>query len=392
MKRKKVIYFLSLFLFICFFSNLTTYAFASIDIPTTDDFNTNTMSIIPDDILSEKFMLKTTPIGSEWHYRTDHGENLFLVLNNTKKNKSITNRISFRGAYSESDLFSICDETIYFEISFLIYKNTIIQKVWDSKSNSFITSLIQSTEDFSPKKISLNVNKKITTFSLEYILVPDESVYKKMITDEICKNYMLGEKILFSKQNDISMDWYRGIDNLEDEYYSNGAHHTILMMLDWLYSNNQTFKHRPIYMFGENDMLTDESIKDAISVYSEYSVYTPENVTQELLTHNLNKGYILILKLNPEDIAHQTNLKSHKGIYYYGPNHYIIIKGFAQIDNSLYFTSYDPFSLYSQFEDGSYKGKDRFYEASDIIETINNTGTDVYLIKQPKIYQKKESK
>ena len=386
MNKKRIIYFLFVFLFICFFKDLQIHSYAEISDSAVADSSRNTSSTIPDDILSKKFMLQTTPIGSEWHYTNDHGSNLFLVLNNIEKNKNMVNQISFRGTYSKGELFSIYDETSYFEITFLIYKNIIVQLVWSSKSNLFDISLIESTEDFSPKKISLNVNKKITTFSLEYILVPDESVYKKMITDEICKNYMLGEKILFSKQNDISMDWYRGIDNLEDEYYSNGAHHTILMMLDWLYSNNQTFKHRPIYMFGENDMLTDESIKDAISVYSEYSVYTPENVTQELLTHNLNKGYILILKLNPEDIAHQTNLKSHKGIYYYGPNHYIIIKGFAQIDNSLYFTSYDPFSLYSQFEDGSYKGKDRFYEASDIIETINNTGTDVYVIKEPKTY------
>ncbi|MCM1989842.1 hypothetical protein [Oceanirhabdus seepicola] len=384
MNKKKIIYFLSLLLFICFFSNLTTYSYVNINDTVVEAFNTNTTSTISDDILSKKFMLQTTPIGSEWHYTDAHGGNLFLVLNNIEKTKGITTRISFRGAYSECELFSIYGETLYFEINFLIYKNKIFQKVWDSKSNSSITSLIHSIEDFSPKKISLNFNEKLATFSLEYIFLSEECVLKNMITDEICKNYMLGEKVLFSKQNDISMDWYRGIDTLEDEYYSNGAHHTILMMLDWLYSNKQDFKHRPIYMFGENDMLTDESVKDAISVYSEYSIYTPINVTEELITHNLNEGYILILKINPENIAHETNMKSHKGIYYYGKDHYIIIKGFAQIDNSLYFTAYDPHSLYEQYDDGSYKGKDRFYRASDILDTINNTGTNVYVIKTPK--------
>ncbi len=384
MKKIKFICFSSLFLLICFFRIFSTYSYADISNTVVPDFNTNTMSIIPDDILSKKFMLPSTPIGSEWHYSNDSNENLFLVLNNIEKTKSITNRISFRGAYSEGEIFSLDYETIFFQITFLIYNNTIIQKVWDSKSNSFVTSLIQPTEYFSPKKISLNIHENLSTFSLKYILVPDKSVRKNIIIDEICKNYMLGEKVLFSKQNDIDINWYRGNDNLEDEYYSNGAHHTILMILDWLYSNSQAFKHRPIYMFGENDILTDESVKDAISVYSEYSIYKPENVTEELIAHNLNKGYVLILKINPEDITHETNMKSHKGIYYYGKEHYIIIKGFAQIDNSLYFTIYDPFSLYEQYEDGTYKGKNRFFKAKDIIETIKNTGTNVYVIKEPK--------
>ncbi|WBW98237.1 hypothetical protein [Oceanirhabdus sp. W0125-5] len=384
MKKHRTICCLSVFLIIYFFSNLITCSYADTTNKIVSNLNTNTKTTLTKDILSEKIMLQTTPIGSQWYYTNNQGENLLLVLNDIERNNATTNIVSFRGAYSEEELFSLNNETLYFEINFLLFGDIIIQVVWDSKSNSFIASSIHTIEDFTSKNISLEIDNIFSTFSLNYILVPDENDRKNMITDEICKNYFLGEKVIFSKQNDISMNWYRGIDNLNDQYYLNGAHHTILMMLDWLYSDKQQFKHRPIHMFSENDRLTDRSVKKAISAYSEHSLYPAEDITEELITHNLNNGHILILKINPSDISPQTNNKSHKNIYYNGTEHYIIIKGFAIIDNCLYFTTYDPFSLNDQYTDGSYKGKNRFYQASDILYTINNVGTDVYVIKEPK--------
>ena len=102
------------------------------------------------------------------------------------------------------------------------------------------------------------------------------------------------------------------------------------------------------------------------------------------------KGYDMVM-INPDDISHETNSKSHKGIYYFGETHYVIIKGFAQIDDSLYFTTFDPFSLHEKYEDGSFKGKNRYYNSNDIINTIKNTNTDIYIIKQSRTISLKKA-
>jgi len=49
-----------------------------------------------------------------------------------------------------------------------------------------------------------------------------------------------------------------------------------------------------------------------------------------------------------------------------GWGHFIVVKGYKQVDEIFYFEIYDPFSLGQMYKDNTLKGKNRYYRSDDI--------------------------
>ena len=52
-----------------------------------------------------------------------------------------------------------------------------------------------------------------------------------------------------------------------------------------------------------------------------------------------------------------------------GWGHFIVVKGYRQVDGELYFEVYDPYGFGRTYNDG--KGKDRYYRSEDIYEATS---------------------
>lgn len=63
-----------------------------------------------------------------------------------------------------------------------------------------------------------------------------------------------------------------------------------------------------------------------------------------------------------------------------GIGHYIIVKGYKEVDDETYFEVYDPNSWTRTYDDGSLKGKYRYYRSEDLFEATKNWWPKVFVV------------
>lgn len=97
--------------------------------------------------------------------------------------------------------------------------------------------------------------------------------------------------------------------------------------------------------------------------------------TIDKLTDELDKGNIAILCLDMYYISQCSNSTKKINKFYKTENrnwgHFIIVKGYAKVNEELLFEVYDPYSYGKKSKDGSFQGKDRLYKASEIDKSTN---------------------
>lgn len=124
------------------------------------------------------------------------------------------------------------------------------------------------------------------------------------------------------------------------------------------------------YTSDVDNYLTDNDIPHDFIALSGDSTGTQQKIIQEL-----NDGNILILCLDMFYIRNESNKKWHVDKFYktYSKDwgHFIVVKGFKQVDGGIFFEVYDPFGYRQTYSDGSFKGIDRFYRSSDIYKATS---------------------
>jgi len=102
-----------------------------------------------------------------------------------------------------------------------------------------------------------------------------------------------------------------------------------------------------------------------------YTTVTAENANANYLKNQLKLGRIAIIALDAYYIQrHYGNTEGRTDKFYataFSPwPHYIIAKGYKVVDQILWFEVYDPYSWNEKYEDGTLKGRDRYYRSGDI--------------------------
>jgi hypothetical protein len=94
------------------------------------------------------------------------------------------------------------------------------------------------------------------------------------------------------------------------------------------------------------------------------------DATSQVLKSSIDAGNIAILCLDMYYIRKEANTAYHIDKFYNtsatGWGHFIVVKGYKQIDDKLYFEVYDPNSYNTKYKDLTLKGKDRYYRNTDI--------------------------
>jgi hypothetical protein len=97
--------------------------------------------------------------------------------------------------------------------------------------------------------------------------------------------------------------------------------------------------------------------------------------TWDIVTQELDAGNICILCLDMYYIRATQN-RQWRVDKFYSTNgkdwgHFIVAKGYKLVDGKRYFEVYDPFSWDKTYEDGTFKGKDRYYRNVDIYKATS---------------------
>ncbi len=104
----------------------------------------------------------------------------------------------------------------------------------------------------------------------------------------------------------------------------------------------------------------------------------PDSATQmrDNFKNQLDSGRILIIELVMSAVRESANgINSRTDKFYNGDfNHFIILKGYRQVDGVFYFEVYDPWDLGEIYKDGTPVGENRFYRYDDIFNGCSGVG------------------
>jgi hypothetical protein len=122
-------------------------------------------------------------------------------------------------------------------------------------------------------------------------------------------------------------------------------------------------------------------------------VTLPDSATQtrDVFKAQIDSGRILILELLMINIRYNDSGPNARVDKYYigGFDHFIILKGYTQVDNELFFEVYDPWGLGETYSDGTPKGENRYYRYEDIFAGCNNVNGGGTRIQELSVSQKK---
>ena len=114
------------------------------------------------------------------------------------------------------------------------------------------------------------------------------------------------------------------------------------------------------------------------------SVLSFSDATQ--LENVLKEGNIAILCISTEYLRYNSITTQRVDRFYtYSSGHFIVIKGMRQVDNEMYFETYDPNTWSAKYYDGSLKGRNRHYRVADISNAIKNWWNYIIVISKNKL-------
>lgn len=105
--------------------------------------------------------------------------------------------------------------------------------------------------------------------------------------------------------------------------------------------------------------------------------------TMQTLKRQVDQHQIVILMLDMNSVRLTDDLRYHTDKFYSttpGFGHCIVIKGYKQVDNEMYFEAYDPNSFTRTYDNGSLMGKDRYYRYEDLFEATKTWWPKAFII------------
>jgi hypothetical protein len=235
-------------------------------------------------------------------------------------------------------------------------------------------------------QITIDGNTSIAKFELPASPISDKVQIRLIVSDDLSsdsitkeislpessvqRNYGLGINLTGEKSNNAAWPWY--LDQMNTGQYSgvNCGPTSVTMAIKWF---NQNFNKTPedarnTYRSGGGWWYTD----DIISYLNLYSVYnkTISLVDFSAVKSQIDLGNILILCLDMYYIRQEGYSKWHVDKFYSanttGWGHFIVVKGYKQVDNEIFYEVYDPYCFGNQYIDGKMKGEDRYYRKTDL--------------------------
>ncbi|NOU58704.1 hypothetical protein [Marinifilum caeruleilacunae] len=184
----------------------------------------------------------------------------------------------------------------------------------------------------------------------------------------------LGEQSINRKSNDQEYNWYFEQSNTGQYSSENCGPSCVTMALKWAIKDwDKDVEHARSQYHPFGGWWWTYDIIDYLNVNDVTNKTVPFN-TQQNIRKYLDDGLIAILCID----MHQVRLESkpeHRIDKYYETRpewgHFIIVKGYRQTDKDVFFEIYDPGGRAKMYEDGSFKGKNRYYRERDLMNAAH---------------------
>ncbi|MDW8803154.1 SH3 domain-containing protein [Clostridium sp. A1-XYC3] len=182
----------------------------------------------------------------------------------------------------------------------------------------------------------------------------------------------LGNNETESVSNNKNFDWYIGQNDTGKYSAINSGPAAVAMAIKWTNPSQDksvayirdTYESN-VLAWNMNNIAS--SLKDSNIKYS-----SCDNISEDELKKQLKSGNILIVNLNPQYINYNDSSESRVGRFHIvdGSAYTVIIKGYKVVDGKTYFEIYDSFNINSNYLDGSPKGKNNYYPANEVLNSL----------------------
>ena len=197
----------------------------------------------------------------------------------------------------------------------------------------------------------------------------------------------LGNFIQQEAANNCSYPWY--MDQAYTGPYSldNCGPTVVTMVCKWA---DSTFTKTPedarnAYRSTGGDWYPDDItfyLRDNKIPNSTVALPATAEGTMQILKREVDLHQLVIVDFETYSIRFNSDEHSHVDRFYTidpGLGHFIIVKGYKEVDNEMYFEVYDPNSWTRTYDDGTFKGKDRYYRSEDIFEATKTWWPKVFI-------------
>lgn len=228
---------------------------------------------------------------------------------------------------------------------------------------------------------------------LNYLVIPGGGGSGKLwdvraSNNDYSYDWGLGHFLKIQVSNNRTYEWYH--DQGTTGVYSsvNCGPCAATMSIKW---SDSTFNRPPEYarnFYGINggwwytsdinNYLNDNNIPRA---YIQLSNTADD--TWEKLKKQLDYGRIIILTVDMNYIRSATSIQFRVDKFYGtspGWGHFLVVKGYKIVDNKRYYEVYDSYSNGLTYTDGTFRGKGRFYQFTDIFSASYNWWNYAFII------------
>lgn len=190
--------------------------------------------------------------------------------------------------------------------------------------------------------------------------------------------------------NNRSYDWY--INQQDTGTYSgnNCGPSSTIMMAKWLNPNftdtAEMARNKYLLEGGWWYTNTITAYYDSVGIDYKYLSFNKSTYQDNinLLKTSLKNGEISLLCTEIGKVPYSTEATRVNRFYVFDSGHFLVVKGYVEVDDKTYFEVYDPNNWDFYYPDGTPMGRDRYYEANALMHAVQVWWPYAITVAEPK--------
>lgn len=199
----------------------------------------------------------------------------------------------------------------------------------------------------------------------------------------LIRSFGLGKSLGNEASNNVAYEWYIDQSGSGEHSLVNCGPASVTMAIKWFDQNftGSAQDARNTYRSSGGWWYTNDIIS-----YLNYHHVTNRTIALEQISNlkaEIDEGNIVILCLDMFQVSYYKDLEYHVNKFYEtngaGWGHFIVVKGYKEVDGTILYETYDPYSFNRSYSAGGLKGKDRYYYSADL-DAATNTWWDYAIV------------
>jgi len=248
--------------------------------------------------------------------------------------------------------------------------------LWTSSNGSIPLGSSGTLPEYSfkiPEGGSANVDVTLTVSDGNLLSEKTRTVDVPAFT--IVRSYGLGKSLTHEANCNVNYEWYIDQSSSGPHSLVNCGPAAVTMAIKWFDQNfvGTAEDARNVYHPSGGWWYTN----DIIAYLNSNGVYNRTIKLEQFsdLKTEIDAGNIIILCLDMYYVDDADDPEHHVNRFYAagGPGwgHFMVVKGYKEIDGKVFYETYDPYSFSNTYSNGDLKGKDRYYISSDLEAATN---------------------